>query len=630
MHLHGAAGWDAADAPDRARDALRRRRARGARAAARRRRRSPSRSCPASPTRRPRSCTRRASEMARTVDDVLVAPHPGPPARTRRVGRGRAPRSPRSWPPSWAGATPSATARSSAYRALIDDRADDGRPARDRARRADPAPDVANRRRSLPRQHGDRTAARPRRRSRSPATRADVARPARPARASRSATSCATRLAATGADVSTAPAEIGEASRDWWPLAMIWALDDQVDARAASVIVRPHSAAEVAAVLRAVQRSARSGHRRRGPQRRVRRERAGVRRRAARPHRARRASSTSTTRRCSSTCCPGTFGDVFEDELRADHGVTCGHWPQSMALSTVGGWLACRGAGQLSTRYGKIEDIVAGPRRRARRRHPRHDRRCAARRGRARPHAALRRLRGNARHHRRRAAAAASAPARRDPRRVRVHVVHRRARRDAPHRAARRDARGAAALRRDRGRPQLPDRRRARAARDGRGRRARRRRDAPDRRRGVRGAPSAIDVGLVERWMEHRNDVSALEALISRGFVVDTMEVSASWRALPARVRARDRRDPGRRAHDGRVRAPEPLVHRRRVPLLHVRGQAAGRSRSRGVLPRRVGRRAARGARGRRRAQPPPRRRPQPRPLRRAKRSAPGSACCSR
>ena len=57
---------------------------------------------------------------------------------------------------------------------------------------------------------------------------------------------------------------------------------------------------------------------------------------------------------------PGTFGDVFEDQLRAEHGVTSGHWPQSMALSTVGGWLACRGAGQLSTRYGKIEDIVTG------------------------------------------------------------------------------------------------------------------------------------------------------------------------------------------------------------------------------------------------------------------------------
>src|SRR4029079_16622400 len=56
----------------------------------------------------------------------------------------------------------------------------------------------------------------------------------------------------------------------------------------------------------------------------------------------------------------GTFGDVFEDALRDQYGVTCGHWPQSMALSTVGGWVACRGAGQMSTRYGKIEDIVEG------------------------------------------------------------------------------------------------------------------------------------------------------------------------------------------------------------------------------------------------------------------------------
>jgi alkyldihydroxyacetonephosphate synthase len=56
----------------------------------------------------------------------------------------------------------------------------------------------------------------------------------------------------------------------------------------------------------------------------------------------------------------GMFGDVLEDALRADHGVTLGHWPQSMALSTVGGWLACRSAGQYSTRYGKIEDMVVG------------------------------------------------------------------------------------------------------------------------------------------------------------------------------------------------------------------------------------------------------------------------------
>jgi alkyldihydroxyacetonephosphate synthase len=56
----------------------------------------------------------------------------------------------------------------------------------------------------------------------------------------------------------------------------------------------------------------------------------------------------------------GTFGDRFESELRTHHGLTCGHWPQSMTLSTVGGWLACRGAGQFSTRYGKIEDMVVG------------------------------------------------------------------------------------------------------------------------------------------------------------------------------------------------------------------------------------------------------------------------------
>src|SRR6202035_4913310 len=56
----------------------------------------------------------------------------------------------------------------------------------------------------------------------------------------------------------------------------------------------------------------------------------------------------------------GTFGDHFETEVRERHGLTLGHWPQSIALSTVGGWVACRGAGQYSTRYGKIEDMVLG------------------------------------------------------------------------------------------------------------------------------------------------------------------------------------------------------------------------------------------------------------------------------
>ncbi|WP_322089627.1 FAD-binding oxidoreductase [Burkholderia sp. BCC1999] len=56
----------------------------------------------------------------------------------------------------------------------------------------------------------------------------------------------------------------------------------------------------------------------------------------------------------------GMFGDVFEETLQREHGLTMGHWPSSFGISTVGGWIACRGAGQLSTRYGKIEDMVFG------------------------------------------------------------------------------------------------------------------------------------------------------------------------------------------------------------------------------------------------------------------------------
>jgi len=37
---------------------------------------------------------------------------------------------------------------------------------------------------------------------------------------------------------------------------------------------------------------------------------------------------------------------------------TCGHFPQSFEYSSVGGWIVTRGAGQNSTYYGKIEDLV--------------------------------------------------------------------------------------------------------------------------------------------------------------------------------------------------------------------------------------------------------------------------------
>jgi len=55
----------------------------------------------------------------------------------------------------------------------------------------------------------------------------------------------------------------------------------------------------------------------------------------------------------------GFIGELFERELNAK-GFTLGHFPSSIWCSTVGGWLAARSAGQLSSRYGKIEDMVLG------------------------------------------------------------------------------------------------------------------------------------------------------------------------------------------------------------------------------------------------------------------------------
>ncbi len=42
----------------------------------------------------------------------------------------------------------------------------------------------------------------------------------------------------------------------------------------------------------------------------------------------------------------------------AKQNLTIGHWPQSIALSSVGGWVSTRASGQFSTAYGNIEDIV--------------------------------------------------------------------------------------------------------------------------------------------------------------------------------------------------------------------------------------------------------------------------------
>lgn len=61
----------------------------------------------------------------------------------------------------------------------------------------------------------------------------------------------------------------------------------------------------------------------------------------------------------------GMSGPKLEETLNnavtlfnAKRAYTCGHFPQSFEYSSVGGWVVTRGAGQNSTYYGKIEDIV--------------------------------------------------------------------------------------------------------------------------------------------------------------------------------------------------------------------------------------------------------------------------------
>ena len=166
------------------------------------------------------------------------------------------------------------------------------------------------------------------------------------------------RLRGACAEVLTDTPSCAEASRDWWPLAMAWALDDEVGGLA-SVVARPHSADEVSAIVRiandaVVPVTAAGG-------------RSGVCGASVPLHggivldlTAMRGVVAIDDDSLTVDVAPGTFGGDFERELRADHGLTVGHWPQSIELSTVGGWIACRSAGQYSTRYGKIEDIVTG------------------------------------------------------------------------------------------------------------------------------------------------------------------------------------------------------------------------------------------------------------------------------
>jgi alkyldihydroxyacetonephosphate synthase len=165
------------------------------------------------------------------------------------------------------------------------------------------------------------------------------------------------RLQSACRTVTTDPAALGEAGRDWWPLGMIWATAGTVPARP-FVVAQPATPQEVAAVVTIcneaiIPLTAAGG-------------RSGVCGGAVPLHGGVAMDLTHLTglrgidhESLTVDVLAGTFGDDLEAATR-ESGLTIGHWPQSMALSTVGGWLACRSAGQMSNRYGKIEDIVVG------------------------------------------------------------------------------------------------------------------------------------------------------------------------------------------------------------------------------------------------------------------------------
>jgi alkyldihydroxyacetonephosphate synthase len=159
-------------------------------------------------------------------------------------------------------------------------------------------------------------------------------------------------------EVVTAAASVADASRDWWPLALHWALAGSVLQRAA-IVARPSTAEQVAAVLAACNQAripvtAAGG-------------RSGV-CGASIPvfggvlldltalDRIGHVDAESGVVEVGA----GVFGPDLERVINQQHGLTVGHFPQSFDLATVGGWVACRGAGQYSTRYGKIEDMVVG------------------------------------------------------------------------------------------------------------------------------------------------------------------------------------------------------------------------------------------------------------------------------
>ncbi len=326
---------------------------------------------------------------------------------------------------------------------------------------------------------------------------------------------------------------LAESSRDWWPLALHWSIAGEVP-QMADLLARPATTQQVAALARAcsiarVPLTVAGG-------------RSGVCGAAVPIFGGVVLDTTALAGVCSVDevsgvveVLAGTFGPDLEAMLQSRHGLSVGHFPQSFDIATVGGWVAC-------PRRRPILDPLRQDRRhrgRARggagRRHGRAHGRRAARRGRARPHPAVHRSGGHPRRDHPRLVARAPRACRRAAgawwfptfgtgldacRRIlqggATPAVLRLYDADEAARSHGGDGRRSLLLVLDESDPLII------GATFG----------VVDRECTAAGGVAA-DVALVAEWLEHRNDTSALQALVRKGFVVDTMEIAGRWKVLP-------------------------------------------------------------------------------------------------
>jgi alkyldihydroxyacetonephosphate synthase len=161
-------------------------------------------------------------------------------------------------------------------------------------------------------------------------------------------------LRALGVEVEVDPLLVAAAMSDWWPGAL---RVPQADAEG-SIVVRPHSIDATIATVRLL----------RGAGLRIlpmggRSNVVGA--LGPRPATAaldlRMLNRIDPVNRVDGTVRAeaGVFGGVLETSLERE-GYTLGHYPQSLEISTVGGWISTRATGSFSTLYGGIERHVVG------------------------------------------------------------------------------------------------------------------------------------------------------------------------------------------------------------------------------------------------------------------------------